>query len=86
MDQGRPELGPLLFSSHLCIPSAVIMRVLSTSKGLPTTEPMAPANDPAVNFMTKCESALRCIACLIGPYNPSLCDVDRCISCMRYGV
>jgi len=31
-------------------PSDVIMRVLSTSKGLPTMEPKAPASDPAVNY------------------------------------
>ena len=31
-------------------PSDVIMRVLSTSKGLPTMEPRAPASDPAVNY------------------------------------
>ena len=34
-------------------PSDVIMRVFSTSNGLPTMEPRAPASDPAVNYQSR---------------------------------
>ena len=40
------------------VPSVeAIMRVLRTSKGFPTREPMAPAAQPAANFLRKCASA-----------------------------
>ena len=37
-------------------PSAVIILVFRTSKGFPTIDPRAPANEPAANFKMKGES------------------------------